>query len=204
MKYAGFFLLALVSAPISTVVAQEHPAANLPIPRTTLTPEERAKAVQLALPQPPTLSALAMAETAGGAPRTVISNVQAVGAGKTDRRLAVVTIYQYQDNTAVNRMVDLGNNEVVNEERIPNGAAPLAPVEVDYARALALADERVAKLVAPLHDTAALQFLLTTTADPNSPLFGKRVVQALIRTPRGYLSGPRITVNLTDRRVSVE
>ena len=63
---------------------------------------------------------------------------------------------------------------------------------------------RVIQLVAPFHDTAKLEFLLTTTMDQNSPWFGKRTVSAVIRTPRGYVSGPQITVNLTDGRVNVE
>lgn len=194
---------AILLASAAAALAQEHPAANLPVPRTGLTPEERARAIQFAVPSPPTISVFGLAPDAS-TPRTVISNVQAVGAGKTDRRLAIVTVYQYQGNTAVNRMVDLGSGEILNEERIPNGAAPLAPVEIEYARSLALADERVAKLVAPFHDTATLQYLLTTTADQSSPLFGKRLVNVIIKTPRGYLSGPRILVNLTDARVTVE
>ena len=202
LKWPIVLALVMVLLSAAKTSAQEHPAANLPVPRTTLSPAERARAVQIASPQQPALSVFSLSSQDRA--RTVISNVQAVGAGKTDKQLALVTIYQYQGNITLNRVVDLGSNQIVSEERIPNGAAPLAAVEVEYARSLALANDRVIQLVAPFHDTAKLEFLLTTTMDQNSPWFGKRTVSAVIRTPRGYVSGPQITVNLTDGRVNVE
>jgi hypothetical protein len=189
--------------------AQEHPAANLPVPRSSLTAEERARAVQLAAPQGPVISLFALQPQAQRPPsapnRVVVSNVQAVGTGKTDRRLALVSLYQYEGNVAVNRLVDLSAGTVVSEERVPNGAAPIAPVEADYARSLVLADERVAPLLRPFHDAATLEFLLTTTADPTSPFFGRRVFGVLVKTPGGYLSVPqKIYVDLTDGKVVIE
>jgi hypothetical protein len=208
--WSRIFALSLVSGLLAAyAAAQEHPAANLPIPRSSLTPEERARAVQLAVPQAPVISLFALQPNAARPPsapnRVVISNVQAVGVGKTDKRLALVTMYQYEGNIAINRLVDLSTGVLVSEERVPNGSAPIAQVEIDYARSLVLADERVAALLSPFHDAATLEFILTTTADPNSPFYSKRVFGVLIKTPGGYLSvRQRIYADLTDGKVVIE
>jgi hypothetical protein len=52
---------------------------------------------------------------------------------------------------------------------------------------------------------ASVTLLLTNVSDPGDPLFGKRVLNAMINTPEGYLTEvPRISVNLTDATVIVE
>src|SRR5712692_4883628 len=102
----GLLALSLASGVIATRAgAQEHPAANLPVPRSSLTPAERARAIQIAAPQAPAMSLFALhpqTQQVTAPNRVVVSNVQAVGAGKTDKRLAVVTLYQYDGNVTIN------------------------------------------------------------------------------------------------------
>ena len=136
--------------------------------------------------------------------RVVVTDVQAVGVDKTSERLAVVTTYQYEGNLTINRLVDLNSGRVVEEDRMQNGGARFTNVEQQYARELLMGDERVRRLVEPLQGREQFNFLLTTTPDPNNPLYGKRVVNVLISTPEGYLTEvPRISINLTDAAVVV-
>ena len=187
---------------------RDHPAAGLSIPQSSLTPAEHARAIALAEPSAAISSAAALhpdAVHARTSPnRVVVTDVQAVGVDKVNERLAVVTLYQYEGNLTVNRLVDLNSGRVVEEDRIQNGGARFTNVEQQYARELLMADERVRRLVEPLQGRESFNFLLSTTPDPNNPLFGKRVVNVLINTPDGYLTDvPRISINLTDAAVVV-
>jgi hypothetical protein len=186
---------------------QDHPAAGLSIPQSSLTPAEHARAIALAEPQAAISTASALHPDAvharSGPNRVVVTDVQAVGA-ETSERLAVVTLYQYEGNVTVNRLVDLNSGRVVEEDRMQGGGARFTNVENEYARQLLLADERVRRLVDPLQGQVTFNFLLSTTPDPTNPLYGKRVVNVIINTPEGYLTEvPRISVNLTDAAVVV-
>ena len=194
---------------LAVAVAQDHPAAGLSIPQSSLTPAEAARAIALAEPQAVVSSAREQLHPDGvrarsGGNRVVVTDVQAVGVDKTSERLAVVTSYQYEGNLTINRLVDLNSGRVVEEDRMQNGGARFTNVEQQYARELLMADERIRRLVEPLGSSAQFTFLLTTTPDPNNPLYGKRVVNVLISTPDGYLTEvPRISINLTDAAVVV-
>ena len=193
---------------LATAGAQDHPAAGLSIPQSSLTPAEHARAIALAEPSAAISSASALhpeAVSARNSPnRVVVTDVQAVGVDKTNERLAVVTSYQYEGNLTINRLIDLNNGRVLEEDRIQNGGARFTNVEQQFARELLLRDERVRRLVEPLQGQESFNFLLTTTPDPNNPLYGKRVVNVLISTPEGYLTEiPRISINLTDAAVVV-
>jgi hypothetical protein len=193
---------------LATAGAQDHPAAGLSIPQSSLTAAEHARAIALAEPQAAISSASALhpeAVSARNSPnRVVVTDVQAVGVDKTNERLAVVTSNQYEGNLTINRLVDLNNGRVLEEDRIQNGGARFTNVEQQYARELLLRDDRVRRLVEPLQGQESFNFLLTTTPDPNNPLYGKRVVNVLISTPEGYLTEiPRISINLTDAAVVV-
>jgi hypothetical protein len=204
---AGSIGLALATGVFAFASAQEHPAAGLPVPRSSLTEAEEARAIQVATPQgaidnPSQLHP--SSARAGGADRVVVSRVQSVASDKTDQRLAVVTSYEYGANTTVNRLIDVNTGAVIEEQRYQGAGAPVASVERDYAEQLLMADERVRRLIEPLQG-ATISFLLTTTEDPSNPLYGKRVLGALINTPYGYLTDtPRISVNLTDATVIVQ
>jgi len=202
----GLAMTSCVLAGASAQDQQDHPAAGLPVPQSSLTPAEYARAVALAEPQATVSSPSALhpdASSARNSPnRVIVTNVEAVAVDKTDQRLAVVTLYQYEGNVTVNRLVDLNSGRVLDEDRIENGGAPFTNVEHEYARQLLLADDRIKKIIEPLQGQATFNFLLTVTADRNSPLYGKRVVNVLINTPEGYLTElPRISVNLPDAAV---
>jgi hypothetical protein len=205
---AGTLGLAITIGILASASAQDHPAAGLSIPQSSLTPAEHARAIALAEPQAAISSAAALhpdAVQARNSPnRVVVTDVQAVGVDKTNERLAVVTLYQYEGNLTVNRLVDLNSGRVVEEDRIQNGGARFTNVEQQYARELLLRDERIRQLIAPLQGRESFNFLLSTTPDPNNPMYGKRVVNVLISTPEGYLTEvPRISINLTDAAVVV-
>jgi hypothetical protein len=191
---------------LAVAAAQDHPAAGLSIPRSSLTPAEHARAIALAEPTAAISSASALhPDAARTSPnRVVVTDVQAVGVDKTSERLAVVTSYQYEGDVTINRLVDLNSGRVIEEDRIQGGGARFTNVEQQYARELLLRDERVRALIAPLQGQETFNFLLTTTPDPNNPFYGKRVVNVLISTPEGYLTEvPRISINLTDAAVVV-
>ena len=205
---AGALGLAVTCCILASASAQDHPAAGLTIPQSSLTPAEHARAIALAEPQAAISTASALHPDAvharSGPNRVVVTDVQAVGVDKTSERLAVVTLYQYEGNLTVNRLVDLNNGRVLEEDRIQNGGARFTNVESEYARQLLMADERVRRLVEPLQGQQQFNFLLSITPDTSNPLFGKRVVNVLINTPEGYLTEvPRISVNLTDAAVVV-
>jgi Cu2+-containing amine oxidase len=204
---AGALGLVLTVGIMAGAGAQDHPASGLSIPQSSLTDAEHARAIALAQPQAAISTASALHPDSArnsGSNRVVVTDVQAVGVDKTSERLAVVTLYEYENNTTINRLVDLNNGRVVEEDRIQNGGARFTNVEQQYARELLLGDERVRRLIEPLGGTESFNFLLTTTPDPSNPLFGKRVVNVLISTPEGYLTEvPRISINLTDASVVV-
>jgi hypothetical protein len=193
---------------LAVAAAQDHPAAGLSIPQSSLTPAEHARAIALAEPSAAILSPSALhpdARSERNSPnRVVVTDVQAVGVDKTSERLAVVTSYQYEGDVTINRLVDLNSGRVIEEDRIQGGGARFTNVEQQYARELLLRDDRVRALIAPLQGQETFSFLLTTTPDPTNPLYGKRVVNVLISTPEGYLTEvPRISINLTDAAVVV-
>lgn len=204
----GAMGVVLTSCVLANASAQDHPAAGLSIPRSSLTDAEYSRAIALAEPQATISSPAALhpdnVSARGTANRVVVTDVQAVGVDKTDQRLAVVTLYQYEGNLTVNRLVDLTSGRVVEEDRIESGGAPFTNVEREYALQLLMADERIRRLIEPLQGQAQFNLLLSTTPDPNNPLYGKRVVNVIIDTPEGYLTEvPRISVNLTDAAVVI-
>jgi hypothetical protein len=185
---------ALVTALLATAGAQ------------SLTPGEEARAIQLASPAGAidTATALHPSSSRAGGSRVVVSSVEGVST-ETSRRLAVVTLYQYEGNVTIDRLVDLDTGTVVNERSAQGVGAPVADVEADYARSLLMADDRITQLLAPFGGDASLSVRLASHGrDPSDPLFGKRVVDALISTPDGYVTGMQIHVNLTDATVVIE
>ena len=172
----------------------------------SLTPGEEARAVALASPTGAieTASALHPASSRAGANRVVVSSVEGVST-ETSRRLAVVTLYQYEGNVTIDRLVDLDTGTVVNERSAQGVGAPVADVEADYAQSLLMADNRITQLLAPFGGEASLSVRLHSyNRDPSDPLYGKRVVDALISTPDGYVTGLQIHVNLTDATVIID
>jgi hypothetical protein len=144
------------------------------------------------------------AVSARGTPnRVVVSRVEAV---RTDSggRLAVVTTYQYEGNITTSRLVDLDNNTIVNERVSTDVGTPVGAVEADYARSLLMSDARIQELIAPFQGAVDIGLIPTVITDPSDPLYGKRMVRALINTPQGFVTGVQVSVNLSDATVNVQ
>jgi len=118
--------------------------------------------------------------------------------------LALVTLYQYSGDVTIRQVVNLDNGAVVGEARAERQTPPLAPVEVELARGLALADPRIATVVAPFANRLGVEALVASTSDRNDPLYGHRVAYLLFRTPEGYLANiGEVFVDLTTARLEV-
>jgi hypothetical protein len=139
----------------------------------------------------------------GTANRVVVSRVEAV---RTDSgaRLAVVTTYTYEGNITTSRLVDLDTNAVVSERTSTDVGTPVGAVEADYARSLLMSDERILQLIAPFQGAVDIGLIPTVITDPSDPLYGKRMVRAVINTPQGFVTGVQVSVNLTDATVNVQ
>src|SRR5262245_5501924 len=98
-----------------------------------LTSAEEAQAVRLAQPAGAIQTASALHPDAsvarGTSTRVVVSRVEPVRSDDPSRRLAVVTLYQYEGNVTTNRLVDLDNNAVINERTAQDVGTPVADVE---------------------------------------------------------------------------
>jgi hypothetical protein len=138
----------------------------------------------------------------GSANRVVVSRVEAVRSDSG--RLAVVTTYQYEGNITTSRLVDLDTNAVVSERTSTDVGTPVGTVETDYARSLLMSDARIQELIAPFQGNVNIGLIPTVITDPSDPLYGKRMVRAVINTPQGFVTGVQISVNLTDATVSVQ
>jgi Cu2+-containing amine oxidase len=203
-RCSSIFLLALAAALSVPVIARaQHPAADLPQPTQPLSEEERSKAISLASrEQRPALSAFELREAER--PHTVVSAVEPVTEKGREGRLAMVTLYQYNGDVTIRRIVNLDSGAVVSEARAERQTPPLAPVEVELARGIALADPRIADAVAPFSDRLKVEALVASTSDRNDPLFGHRVAYLLFRTPQGYLANiGEVFVDLTAARLEV-
>jgi hypothetical protein len=140
--------------------------------------------------------------TRGTPNRVVVSRVEAVRSDSG--RLAVVTTYQYEGNITTSRMVDLDTNAVVSERTSTDVGTPVGTVEADYARSLLMSDARIQELIAPFQGNVDIGLIPTVITDPSDPLYGRRMVRAVINTPQGFVTGVHVTVNLTDATVSVQ
>jgi hypothetical protein len=172
----------------------------------SLTPVEEALAARIAgaggmVDTPAALHPDAISSR-GTANRVVVSRVEAVRSDSG--RLAVVTTYQYEGNITTNRLVDLDANAVVSERTSTDVGTPVGTVEADYARSLLMSDARIQQLIAPFQGAVDIGLIPTVITDPSDPLYGKRMVRAVINTPQGFVTGVHVSVNLSDATVSVQ
>jgi hypothetical protein len=196
MASVKVFMVALACSGIASAASAQ-----------SLTPVEETLAARIADPSGAIESAAMLhpeAVHSRGTPnRVVVSRVEAV---RTDngQRLAVVTTYQYEGNITTNRLVDLDNNTIVSERTSTDVGTPVGSVEADYARSLLMSDSRVQQLIAPFQGAVDIGLIPTVITDPSDPLYGKRMVRAVINTPQGFVTGMQISVNLTDATVDVQ
>jgi hypothetical protein len=128
-------------------------------------------------------------------------------ADKTDtsgqRRLALVTHYRYQGDTAITSIVDISASRVLDVRETANIPVPLARAEFEQARELALADPAVQAALGTNRGNVVVEPLLLHTASREDPLYAHRVVRLLFRMGRDYLESPIVHVDLTTRRVLI-
>ncbi len=190
----------------------EHPASGLPIPRSRLTSEEAERAIRIATDGSVTrLSSATVAspsyQSSSPDDRTVVSGVEMVAGNKDEpvSVFAIVTTYNYDRHETSRRLVDLTREAVVWERIANDGSGPLAPVEIDEAKRLALEDGRIRGFLGASPENVDIEFLRPTIRDPEDPLFGKRIAQLFFKTENDYVAGlPSVIANLTDGEIVLE
>jgi hypothetical protein len=139
-------------------------------------------------------------------PRVYLVDVQELrdkhDESQSDPRRALVTHYRYQDDTAIQSVVDLAGKSVENVETLRHVAVPLADEEVKAALTLAKSDGRVAEIMN--RPGVVTEHLLLSTASNDDPLYGYRIVRLMFRVDRDYVRAPIVLVNLTRRSVTLE
>lgn len=197
-------------------IVSPHPAEGLPIPQESLTIEERNQAISLVAPHISSVSMLELMRLSDGRereerPHTVLSNVRLIQETPEDEelevlggRLALVTLYRYEDDVTLFQLVDFTSNQILVEEKQAGLTPPLARVENDLARVLVLDDSRIQETLGAQADEVDIETLLTRTTDESNPFFGHRVVYVLFKSAKGYLSTPGpVFVDLTDSVVII-
>lgn len=122
-----------------------------------------------------------------------------------DSLFAVVTTYSYGTHRTTRRLIDLRRESVVWERSADDGSAPLAPVEANEAKRLALEEPRVRGLLGSSLSGVELEILHPIIGDTGHPLFGKRVALVLFKAGNDYLADlPAVFANLTDADVFIE
>ncbi len=205
------FLCLLASVPAKAQDI-EHPASGLPIPRSRLTPKDVDLAIRIASNGSVSFGSPVAAASPSSVRRsptenTVLSRVEMAVGNKDESGslFALVTTYNYERHETSSRLIDLTQESIVWERIANDGSAPLAPVETDEARRLALEDPRVRGLLGSFLDGVELEFLHPTITDAGHRLFGKRVALVLFKTENGYIADlPAVFANLTDAEVVLE
>lgn len=184
---------ALLVAVASAACASTSDGGALPF---EVTDEERGRALDLLREQDAFRSL-----DAGGV--TYLVDIQVLRDKEREgERELLIAHYRTKDDLAILSRVNLTRDEVVSVESRPHMALPLSPEEFELARELALADDRVRRLVRGRDVVVESQ--LSRTSDPDDPLFGHRLVNILLHGPEGYLEVRTLLVDLTTGQVTVE
>ena len=197
LRKAAYLLLGLLALlPVACGQAQGDGSSQAKFP-FELTPDEIVQARHLAETDLGT-------EAAPQGSRTVFIKIDLLPPvpGEAEQRLVMVHHYRYHTDETIFTMIDLRDQEVLKREIQAHYPTALAPVEVERALTLARTDGRLQGLLASAAtklEARPLQF-----GNPEAPLFGRRVVNVLIWQNGGYLSGPRVLVDLTTETVHLE
>ncbi len=119
-------------------------------------------------------------------------------------RQALVTHYRYDGDLALLTLVDLAREVGVSVDTVRHLAVPLSETEFENARRLALADDRLARILAPYESELRVEALLTQAQSTDDPWYGHRVVRLLFHVGTGYLDEPVVYVDLTAEDVIIE
>jgi hypothetical protein len=118
-----------------------------------------------------------------------------------ERRVNVIH-YRYRGDETIITTVDLHTLEILKVDRYAHFPTGLAAEEVARAERLARAEERLQPLFAD--GTVILEARPIQTATEADPLFGRRLVQLLLRERGHYRAAPLILVDLTHDIVLIE
>jgi len=123
---------------------------------------------------------------------------------RANTRLALVTQYRYEDDAAIETLVDASNGRVLQTRVLKDVPAPLAEEEFAEAKKLALAKPEVRQALPADLNQVKIEPLLTRSSSSADRLWHHRVVRLLFRVERGYLTTPIVLVDLTTREVIIE
>ncbi len=161
--------VSVAAAFYANVAAAQHPAADLPMAPPPLSTEERAAAIAAATADRTAISVFDLEPRRDG--RLVVTDVTLADPQEKDSsgRFAVVTLYQYDRGATVRRLVDVRSRAVVRESTTDNDTPPLARVELEYARALGLAEPAIVERLGPWRDQVEVEALVSATSDFKRP-----------------------------------
>lgn len=132
-------------------------------------------------------------------------------------RHARVLFYRYDSDQGIDAIVDLQRKAVVSVTKIQSAAVPLGADEISDAFNIAIRNDRVRTLLgARLNEfrvanlaqgerpETRVEGLRVVATSPRDPCYRRRCVHLLFRDRGGYLTGTRVTVNLTAQTTRVE
>jgi Cu2+-containing amine oxidase len=132
-------------------------------------------------------------------------------------RHARVLFYRYDTDQGIDAVVDLQRKAVVSVTRIQGAAVPLGADEISDAFSIAIKNDRVrtllgarlkefrvANLAQGERPETRVEGLRVLATSPRDPCFRSRCIHLLFRDRGGYLTGTRVTVNLTAQTTRVE
>ena len=140
--------------------------------------------------------------------KTILTLVQTHRDARSERagifeRRAVLTYYRYAGDVGILVYVNLARQQVTGVERLPHFPAPIAFVEVQRARRLALSHPELRKRLGSFGDTLSVEALLTRTPIATDLRFHHRLVYLLFRVGPHYLNlHGTVLVNLTTETVT--
>ena len=109
----------------------------------------------------------------------------------------LVTHYRYKNDETIRQVIDVDTKKVVKIEKVAHMPTPLAQEELARARKLALANPELKKYLEPYGDKLKIDALCPRVPE-GAPGHGHRLADLIFRVDGDFLSGPRVTVDLTD------
>jgi len=107
--------------------------------------------------------------------------------------------YRYDDGVTLRTVCTPADRKVVEVEALTAYPTPLAPEEIEAARALAREKDAVLQKILAEGGTLAVETVALVMAERSNKLFGKRLAVVIARPKTG--APVWVTVNLTDRTI---
>jgi hypothetical protein len=122
---------------------------------------------------------------------------------ETQQRQVMVHHYRYRDDVTILTMVDLNRAEVLSVENKAHYPTALCQEELARAERLTRADARVKSILDARSTPVFFEGRPQQITDQADPRFDHRLVLWSLRSDGGYLTGPRVLVDLTTETVIV-